>query len=165
MKYNLISLIHIIPLLVFSQNTDYSGEWTDSSPASTVSSVRIIPGEKFENTLTLEKIKDEENSYKFTFFGWRDSYDRYAKQVIKFSGEMLADHFVIEVIDNKAYYNDDSLVEDGELPLYNEGEERCKVYFEFNKDSVKVKTEACSLVNGGFGVSFDGAYTREYLMI
>jgi hypothetical protein len=45
---------------------------------------------------------------------------------------MLADHFVIEVIDNKAYYNDGSIVEDSELPLYNEGEERCKVYFTFN---------------------------------
>ena len=42
--------------------------------------------------------------------------------------------------------------------LYNEGEERCKVYFEFNKDSIKVKTEACSLVYGSFGVSFDGEY-------
>ena len=68
MKNNLFLLIYILPLLIFSQNTDYSGEWTDSSPASTVSSVKIIPGEKFENTLTLEKIKDEENSYKFTFF-------------------------------------------------------------------------------------------------
>ena len=92
MKNNLFLLIYILPLLIFSQNTDYSGEWTDSSPASTVSSVKIIPGEKFENTLTLEKIKDEENLYKFTFFGWRDSYDRYAKQVIKFSVEMLADY-------------------------------------------------------------------------
>ena len=136
MKNNLFLLIYILPLLIFSQNTDYSGKWTDSSPASTVSSIKIIPGEKFENTLTLVKIKDKENLYKFTFFGWRDSYDRYARQVIKFSGEMLADHFVIEVIDNKAYYNDDSLVEDGELPLYNEGEERCKVYFTFNKDSI-----------------------------
>jgi hypothetical protein len=24
--------------------------------------------------------------------------------------------------------------------LYNEGEERCKVYFEFNIDSIKIKT-------------------------
>ena len=102
MKNNLFLLIYILPLLIFSQNTDYSGKWTDSSPASTVSSIKIIPGEKFENTLTLVKIKDKENLYKFTFFGWRDSYDRYARQVIKFSGEMLADHFVIEVIDNKA---------------------------------------------------------------
>ena len=75
MKNNLFLLIYILPLLIFSQNTDYSGKWTDSSPASTVSSIKIIPGEKFENTLTLEKIKDEENSYKFTFFGWRDSYN------------------------------------------------------------------------------------------
>jgi hypothetical protein len=161
MKYNLISLIYIIPLLIFSQNIDYTGEWTDSSPTSTVSSIKIIPGEKFENTLTLKKIQDKENSYKFTFFGWRDSYDRYAKQVIKFSGEMLADHFVIEVIDNKAYYNDNSLVEDGELPLYSEGEERCRVYFSFCKDSIKVQTQHCNFIYGGFGVTFDGTYKKN----
>jgi hypothetical protein len=161
MKANLFLLIYILPLLIFSQNIDYSGEWTDSSPASTVSSIKIIPGEKFENTLTLKKIKNEENSYKFTFFGWRDSYDKYARQVIKFSGEMLADHFVIEVIDNKAYYNDDSLVEDGELPLYNEGEERCKVYFTFNKDSITVQTRDCNFIYGGFGVTFDGTYKKN----
>jgi len=161
MKYNLISLIYIIPLLIFSQNIDYTGEWSDSSPTSTVSSIKIIPGEKFENTLTLKKIQDKENSYKFTFFGWRDSYDRYAKQVIKFSGEMLADHFVIEVIDNKAYYNDNSLVEDGELPLYSEGEERCRVYFSFCKDSIKVQTQHCNFIYGGFGVTFDGTYKKN----
>ena len=161
MKYNLISLIYIIPLLIFSQNIDYTGEWSDSSPTSTVSSIKIIPGEKFENTLTLKKIQDKENSYKFTFFGWRDSYDRYAKQIIKFSGEMLADHFVIEVIDNKAYYNDNSLVEDGELPLYSEGEERCRVYFSFCKDSIKVQTQHCNFIYGGFGVTFDGTYKKN----
>jgi hypothetical protein len=161
MKNNLFLLIYILPLLIFSQNTDYSGKWTDSSPASTVSSIKIIPGEKFENTLTLVKIKDKENLYKFTFFGWRDSYDRYARQVIKFSGEMLADHFVIEVIDNKAYYNDDSLVEDGNLPLYSEGEERCKVYFTFNKDSITVQTLDCNFIYGGFGVTFNGTYKKN----
>ena len=56
MKYNLLLLIYTLPLIISSQDIDYSGEWTDSSPASTVSSVKIIPGEKFENTLTLEKI-------------------------------------------------------------------------------------------------------------
>ena len=161
MKTNLFLLIYILPLLIFSQNIDYSGEWTDSSPASSVSSIKIIPGEKFENTLTLGKIKNEENSYIFNFFGWRDSYDKYARQVIKFSGEMLADHFVIEVIDNKAYYNDDSLVEDGELPLYSEGEERCKVYFTFNKDSITVQTRDCNFIYGGFGVTFDGTYKKN----
>ena len=161
MKNNLFLLIYILPLLIFSQNTDYSGKWTDSSPASTVSSIKIIPGEKFENNLTLVKIKDKENLYKFTFFGWRDSYDRYARQVVKFSGEMLADHFVIEVIDNKAYYNDDSLVEDGNLPLYSEGEERCKVYFTFNKDSITVQTLDCNFIYGGFGVTFNGTYKKN----
>ena len=161
MKHNLFFLIYILPLLIYSQNIDYTGEWVDSSPPSTVSSIKIIPGEKFENTLTLKKIKNEDDSYKFTFFGWRDSYDRYARQVIKFSGEMLADHFVIEVRDNKSYYTDDALVEDSELTLYSEGEERCKVYFTFNKDSITVQTQDCNFIYGGFRVGFDGTYKKN----
>tara|TARA_B110001450_G_scaffold31966_1_gene27826 strand:- start:550 stop:1035 length:486 start_codon:yes stop_codon:yes gene_type:complete len=161
MNNYLILLAFVLPSLAFSQNIDYTGEWVDSSPPSTVSSSETIIGEKFENTLTLEKIKNKDDSYKFTFFGWRDSYDKYARQVIKFSGQMLADYFVIEVRGNKAYYNDDALVEDGELPLYREGEERCKVYFAFNKDSITVKTQDCNFIYGGFGVAFDGTYKKN----
>ena len=161
MNNYLILLAFVLPSLAFSQNIDYTGEWVDSSPPSTVSSSETIIGEKFENTLTLEKIKNKDDSYKFTFFGWRDSYDKYARQVIKFSGQMLADYFVIEVRGNKAYYNDDALVEDGELPLYSEGEERCKVYFTFNKDSITVQTRDCNFIYGGFGVTFDGTYKKN----
>jgi len=161
MKYNLFFLIYLLPILIYSQNIDYTGKWTNSSPPSTVSSIKIIPGEKFENNLTLQKIKNEDDTYKFTFFGWRDSYDSYARQIIKFSGEMLEDHFVIEIRDNKGYYSDDILVLDSELPIYNEGEERCKVYFKFEKNTIKVKTKACSLIYGGFGVTFDGTYKRN----
>ena len=161
MNNYLLFLAFILPSLAFSQNIDYTGEWVDSSPPSTVSSSETIIGEKFENTLTLEKIKNKDDSYKFTFFGWRDSYDKYARQVIKFSGQMLADYFVIEVRGNKAYYNDDALVEDGELPLYSEGEERCKVYFTFNKDSITVQTRDCNFIYGGFGVTFDGTYKKN----
>ena len=161
MNNYLILLAFVLPSLAFSQNIDYTGEWVDSSPPSTVSTSETIIGEKFENTLSLEKIKNKDDSYKFTFFGWRDSYDKYARQVIKFSGQMLADYFVIEVRGNKAYYNDDALVEDGELPLYREGEERCKVYFTFNKDSITVKTQDCNFIYGGFGVAFDGTYKKN----
>ena len=161
MNNYLILLAFVLPSLAFSQNIDYTGEWVDLSPPSTVSSSETIIGEKFENTLTLEKIKNKDDSYKFTFFGWRDSYDKYARQVIKFSGQMLADYFVIEVRGNKAYYNDDALVEDGELLLYREGEERCKVYFTFNKDSITVKTQDCNFIYGGFGVAFDGTYKKN----
>ena len=157
----LILLVFVLPSLAFSQNIDYTGEWVDSSPPSTVSSNETFIGEQFENNLTLEKIKDKDDSYKFTFYGWRASYDKYARQVIKFPGQMLADHFVIEVRDNKGYYTDDDLVEDGELPIYNEGEERCKVYFTFNKDSISVKTKDCNFIYGGFGVTFDGTYKKN----
>ena len=161
MNNYLILLAFVLPSLAFSQNIDYTGEWVDSSPPSTVSSNETTIGEKFENNLTLEKIKNESDSYKFTFFGWRDSYDKYARQVIKFPGQMLADHFVIEVRDNKAYYSDDDLVEDGELPIYREGEERCKVYFTFNKESITVQTQDCNFIYGGFGVAFDGTYKKN----
>ena len=64
--------------------------------------------------------------------------------------------FVIEVKENQAMYSDDVREFNEDFPLYNEGEERCKVYFEFENNSIKVNTEACSLIYGGFGLSFDG---------
>ena len=146
----LILFFTLISFISFGQNVDldYNGEWT-------------VSAENFENTLTLEKINLKGSTYKFTFFGWRDSYDRYARQVIKFSGEILGDHFIIEVRDNKAYYTDDALVLVDEFPLYSEGEERCEVYFTFNEDSITVKTKACHLIYGGFGVTFDGIYKKN----
>ena len=141
---NVILLI-LLTFLGYNQSTDYSGSWVSS-------------GDNFENTLTLEKIEDKEDTYKFSFNGWRISYDVYAKQDIKFSGEMNDEVFIIKVKDNQAVYSDDGREFEEGWSLYREGEERCKVYFEFNKDSIKVKTEACSLVYGGFGVSFDGEY-------
>ena len=161
MNNYLILLAFVLPSLAFSQNIDYTGGWVDSSPPSTVSSNETTNEEKFENNLTLEKIKNEDDSYKFTFFGWRASYDKYTRQIIKFPGQMLADHFVIKVRDNKAYYSDDDLVEDGELPIYREGEDRCKVYFIFNKDSITVKTQDCDFIYGGAGVTFDGTYKKN----
>jgi len=74
---------------------------------------------------------------------------------------MLGDYFTIEIKDNKAYYTDDALVLVDELPLYSEGEERCKVYFIFNEDSITVQTKACSFIYGGFGVAFDGVYKKN----
>lgn len=141
--------ILLITLTIFSskQSTDYSGFWINS-------------GDNFENTLTLEKIEGKEDTYKFTFNGWRISYDVYAKQNIKFSGGMNDEVFIIKVKDNQAVYSDDGREFEEGWSLYNEGEERCKVNFEFNKNSIKVKTEACSLIYGGFGVSFKGDYKK-----
>ena len=68
--------------------------------------------------------------------------------------------FIIEVERNQAVYSDNVREFEDGWSLYNEGEERCKVYFVFNKDSIKVKTEACSLIYCGFGVSFDGEFKR-----
>ena len=158
---NLLLFIFILPLHVLSQNLDYSGEWIDSSPPSTSSSNKRIPGEKFENILTLEKITNQENSYQFSFFGWRDSYDTFAGQVIKFSGEMMGEHFTIEIKDGTAYYTDEVLVLSDGFPLYNEGEDRCKVHFIFNEDFITVQTLDCNLLYGGFGVGFDGEYKKN----
>ena len=141
-------LLILLTFLSSKQSTDYSGSW-------------INFGDNFENTLTLEKIEGKEDTYKFTFNGWRISYDVYAKQNIKFSGGMNDEVFIIKVKGNQAVYSDDGREFEEGWSLYHEGEERCKVYFEYNKDSIKVKTEACSLIYGGFGVSFDGEYIQK----
>ena len=141
-------LLILLTFLGYNQSTDYSCSWVSS-------------GDNFENTLTLEKIVGKKDTYKFTFYGWRISYDVYAKQNIKFSGGMNDEVFIITLKDNQAVYSDDGREFEEGWNLYHQGEERCKVYFEFNKDSIKVKTEACSLVYGGFGVSFDGEYIQK----
>ena len=141
-------LLILLTFLSSKLSTDYSGTWVSS-------------GDNFENTLTLEKIEGKKDAYKFTFYGWRISYDVYAKQNIKFSGVMDNEVFIIKVKDNQAVYSDDGREFEEGWSLYREEEERCKVYFEFSKDSIKVKTEACSLVYGGFGVSFDGYYNNN----
>ena len=148
MKFTI--LLIFIAFLSCKQSTDYSGSWVSS-------------GNKFENTLSLEKIDGKPNTYKFSFNGWRKSYDSFTNQEIKFSGGMNNEVFIIEVKENQAVYSDDVREFEEGWSLYHEGEERCKVYFDFNKHSIKVKTEACSLVYGGFGVSFDGDYLKKQL--
>ena len=148
MKELLLILSITLPFIGFGQDENYEGEWSAS-------------GEEFKNTMMLEKVDGKEDLYKFSFFGWRNSYDTYARQIIKFSGTMTNDVFVIEVKDNEAHYNDHDLqVLDEELPLYCDGEERCNVYFRFDKETIKVRTEFCNMIYGGFGVSFDGTYKK-----
>ena len=145
MKELLLILLLTLQLIGFSQSDNYTGKWSAS-------------GEGFENTMILEKIEGKNNLYKFSFFGWRSSYDTYAREIIKFPGEMINDIFIIEIQDNKAHYNDDTLVLDEEFPLYKEGEKRCILYFKFNKETIEVRTEFCHGIYGGFGVLFDGIY-------
>ena len=47
------------------------------------------------NVLMLKKIKDKENSYKFTFFGWRDSYDKYARRKLIIANFTIVSYFVL----------------------------------------------------------------------
>ncbi len=144
---NIIFLLIMSPLLVFGQNENYQGQWSAS-------------GEAFENNLILEKINEKEDIYQFSFNGWRKSYDTFTKQIIKFPGDMSGDRFVVQIIDNYGYYTDDILVEVDELPLYNEGEERCKVFFEFDNKTIRVITKDCSMIYAGYGVYFDGEYKK-----
>jgi hypothetical protein len=144
---NIMVLLLMSPLLVFGQNENYEGQWSAS-------------GKTFENTLTLEKIDEKEDIYQFSFNGWRKSYDTFTKQIIRFPGNMTEDRFIVQIIDNYGYYTDDKLVEVDDFPLYNEGEERCKVFFEFDKETIKVKTKACSMIYAGYGVYFDGEYKK-----
>jgi hypothetical protein len=144
---NIMILLLMAPLLVFGQDKNYQGQWSTS-------------GEAFENILTLEKIDKKENIYQFSFDGWRKSYDTFTKQIIRFPGSMTEDRFKVQIIDNYGYYSDDILVEVDELPLYNEGEERCKVFFELDKETIRVITKDCSMIYAGYGVYFDGEYKK-----
>ena len=145
MKY--IMLLIFITSLSCKRSTDYSGSWMSA-------------GDNFENTLTLEKVKGKQDTYKFLFNGWRRSYDILAKQNIKFLGGMDDEVFVIEVKENQAVYSDDGREFSEEFPLYNEGEERCKLYFELTYNKIIVKTESCHFIYGGKGVLFDGVYKK-----
>ena len=145
---NIIILLVMAPLLVFGQDENYQGQWSAS-------------GEAFENILTLEKIDEKEDIYQFSFNGWRKSYDTFTKQIIRFPGSMTEDRFIVQIIDNYGYYTDETLVEVDDLPLYNEGEERCKVFFEFDKKTINVITKDCSMIYAGYGVYFDGEYKRS----
>jgi len=144
---NIMFLLVMTPLLVFGQDENYQGQWSAS-------------GEAFENILTLEKIDEKENIYQFSFDGWRKSYDTFTKQIIRFPGSMTEERFIVQIIDNYGYYSDDILVEVDDLPLYNEGEERCKVFFEFGKGAIRVITKDCSMIYAGYGVYFDGEYKK-----
>lgn len=140
-------LLLMSPLLVFGQDENYEGQWSAS-------------GEAFENILTLEKIDEKEDIYQFSFNGWRKSYDTFTKQIIRFSGTMTAARFLVQIIENYGYYSDDKLVEVDDFPLYEEGEERCKVFFEFDKEIIRVITKDCSMIYAGYGVYFDGEYKK-----
>ena len=144
---NIMILLLIAPLLVFGQDKNYQGQWSTSDKA-------------FENTLTLEKIDDKEDNYQFSFNGWRKSYDTFTKQIIRFPGSMTEERFIVQIINNYGYYSDDTLVEVDDFPLYNEGEERCKVFFEFDKETIRVITKDCSMIYAGYGVYFDGEYKK-----
>ena len=144
---SILILLVMTPLLVFGQDENYQGQWSASDKA-------------FENILTLEKIDEKENIYQFSFDGWRKSYDTFTKQIIRFPGSMTEDRFIVQIIDNYGYYTDDIIVEVDDLPLYSEGEERCKVFFEFGKETIRVITKDCSMIYAGYGVYFDGEYKK-----
>lgn len=145
MKYSVI--LFFFTLLSFKQSIDYSGS-------------RKSAGDNFENTLTLEKVEGKQDTYKFSFNGWRISYDVLAKQNIKFLGGMNDEVFIIEVKENQAVYSDDGREFSEEFLLYREGEERCKLLFKFNDKTINIKTTGCHLIYGGRSVLFDGVYNK-----
>ena len=143
---NAIVLI-LLTSLSINQSTDYSGTWVNS-------------GDKFENTLTLEKIEGNLNTYKFSFDGWRKSYDHFARDTTKFLGQINDKEFTIEVKDSYAEFTDSKEKTIGGYSLYREGDDPCKIFFKFSNNSIIVKTENCHLIYGGFGVLFDGMYKK-----
>ena len=134
-------------MIGFGQGDAFEGDW-------------IYKGIRFENILNLTKIEGKDNIYNFTFDCWRRQYCNLLNDSTRFSGEMVGEVFVIEIKDNKAYYNDDVQEFDKGWELYNEGEERCNVYFEFKTNEIIIRTEFCNLLYGGWGISFDGTYKK-----
>ena len=134
--------------------------FTTCKPQDDMSGIWINKGGNFESVLTLERLSAERNVYNFTFDSWILLYDHFLGDTTKFTGSMSAPIFTIEIKDNKAYYNDDIQEFEEGWSLYEEGEDRCDVYFEFKKKSILVKTDFCSFIYGGFGVSFDGEYKK-----
>lgn len=94
MKYLLLRLLVVLINFLPKENQDYSGNW-------------VVSGGNFENKLRLEKIEGRPNVYKFSFNGWRISYDNLAKKDVKFFGEIENEIFVFEIKDNQAVYSDD----------------------------------------------------------
>ena len=143
MKHVSIFLLVIISAIGCDLSYDYTGTWE-------------CKGDVFENKLVLEKIKG--NKYSFSFNGWRKSYDHFARDTMKFLGQMNDKEFTIEVKDNYAEYVDSKEKTADGSSLCHEGEEPCKILFNFSNNSIEVKTENCHLIYGGFGVLFDGEY-------
>ena len=143
MKHVSIFLFVIISAIGCNLYHDYTGTWE-------------CQGDVFENKLVLEKIKG--NKYSFSFNGWRKSYDHFARDTMKFLGQMNDKKFTIEIKDNYAEYVDSKEKTADGSSLYHEGEEPCKILFNFSNNSIEVKTKNCHLIYGGFGVLFDGEY-------
>ena len=146
-KFLVLLQIFISSLFLLSCNssaTDYSGTWEAS-------------GDNYENILTLERIGDGKNNYRFKINSWRESYDPFTGDTTGFIGYMTDSIFTIEVKDGYAVYNDEKR-DDG---LYRPGEARCVLRFNFNDTTIRVTTEACTGIYSGYSVEFDGVYSRN----
>ena len=146
MKYVFVLALILISITGCNLNHDYSGIWESK-------------GDVFENTLILKKIKG--NQYSFSFDGWRKSYDHFARDTMKFIGQMNDKEFTINIEDSYAVYTDSKEKTADDSSLYHEGEDPCKILFNFSNNSIEVKTENCHLIYGGFGVLFDGEYIKN----
>lgn len=147
MKTILLFLCVTLNIGVFAQFKDYEGEWRDA-------------GQDYEYTLILEKIESSLDKYKFTFFGWRISYDYFTRERVRFGGEMSNEIFTITLDNNQAYYDDDiRQFPEGES-LYYEGEDKCAIEFLFKDNMIVVKTTSCMGIYSGYNVFFDGVYER-----
>ena len=88
MKHVSIFLFVIISAIGCDLNYDYTGTWE-------------CKGDLFENILVLEKIKD--NNYKFSFKGWRKSYDYFSRDTVTFLGNMSDKVFKVSIKEDFAW--------------------------------------------------------------
>ena len=129
------------PTVDRSEVPNYAGKWLEKDEFS-------------EYSLELFTIDQMSQTYRFELYG----YER--RGAVKYPGGMVDPYFIITIKDGKAFYEDDEHVQVDNHDLYYEGEERCKVFFEFAEDHVDIRTEACEFIRGGAGVKFEGRYFR-----
>ena len=137
-----IILILLSPIIIFSQiNESATGEW-------------IKKGDGYE--YKLKTLKLDSNSYEFEFEGWHKAYDHLINDTTIFSGSIEGVGYIFIKEGNFGIYYDTG------RDFYYDGEEICKMIFFFKEENIiKLATDNCWGIYGGYGINWDGEYFKK----
>ena len=137
-----IILIVLVPIISFSQiNESTTGEW-------------IKKGKGYEYKLRILQL--DSNLYEFEFEGWHKAYDHFINDTTVFSGSIEGVGYIFIKEGNLGIYDDIG------RDLYDDGMETCKIIFFFKEENIiKVGTDNCWGIYGGYGINWGGKYFRE----